>query len=170
MTFPVGLVVEEGVGFGESLPSAGVRVTRIDGLELETSEIDDAGGRLPASGFGVALNTGELEEVEVAGGCPSLRNLERMLEASLGKTVVVVVELTELANTVTVTVLTPLGLDDDDVEEVLNDVVVLVDKPSSEPVMPPETPAALIRLRTVLSLVQSKDVPGARRSGMAKHC
>jgi len=52
-----------------------------------------------------------------------------------------------------------------DVEVVLEVVVLL-----SEPVMPPLTPAASISPRTVLSLVQITDVPGARISGMAKHC
>jgi len=81
-----------------------------------------------------------------------------MLEASLGETVVVVVVLAELAVTVTVTV-TPFGLlvlvDVEDVEEVLDDVVVL----GSEPVTPPLTLAPSIRETTVLSLVQSRDVP-----------
>jgi len=69
-----------------------------------------------------------------------------MLEASFGETVVVVVVLAEFAVTVTVTV-TPLGFPLDDVEEL------------SEPVTPPLTPAAFIRATTLLSLVQSKDVP-----------
>jgi len=79
-----------------------------------------------------------------------------MLEASLGETVVVVVVLTELAVTVTVTV-TSLVLDVD--VEVLDDVVVLDEETLSEPVTPPLTPAAFIKETTVLSLVQTRDVP-----------
>jgi len=92
----------EGVGFVES--PAGVRVTMIDG---EGDEL---------FGFSVEVKLGTLEEV-VAGGCS--RNFERMLIASLGETVVVVVVLTELASIVTVTVtgVGPLGLPVDDVED-----------------------------------------------------
>lgn len=89
-----------------------------------------------------------------------LRNWERMLEASLGETVVVVVVLTELAVTVTVTVTSlgfPVLVDVEDVENVPDDVVVLDEM--SEPVTPPLTPAAFIKETTVLSLVQSRDVP-----------
>jgi hypothetical protein len=99
-----------------------------------------------------------------------------MLEASLGETVVVVVVLAELAVTVTVTV-TSLGFplvvdvkDEVDREEVLDDESELVDVELSEPVTPPVTPEAFIMATTVLSLVQTIDVPGARRSGIAKHC
>jgi len=119
---------------------------------------------------------------EVGDGWPFVMNFPRMLEASLGETVVVVVALRGLANTVTVTV-TCSGpsprppLFDGGVEVVVEDVldfVVLVELfPSeglSEPVMPPLTPAAFIKPTTVISLVQRRDVPGARRSGMAKHC
>jgi len=82
-----------------------------------------------------------------------------MLDASLGETVVVVVVLTELAVTVTVTV-TSLGFPVLVVDvEVLDDVVVLDEETLSEPVTPPLTPAAFIRETTVLSLVQSRDVP-----------
>lgn len=169
MTFPEELGVGEGVGFEASPPA--VRVTTIDGvpkLELNDPE-GDAGGLLAT-----AVSAGTLlddEADEVADGWPLDRNCERMLEASVGETVVVVVVLAELAVTVTVTV-TSLGLplDDDkeevEVEEVLDDVVVVL----SEPVMPPLTPAAFMRPRTVLSLVQSRDVPAARTLGMAKHC
>jgi hypothetical protein len=69
------------------------------------------------------------------------------------------------------------GEDEDDVEDVLDDVV-LVELPGSarrpseppEPVTPPLTPEAVNMAITVLSLVQRRDVPGARMSGMAKHC
>jgi len=204
MTGTVELLLGEGAGvgfsFGEAPPA--VRVTTVDGvLRLEFDELEgDAGGVL--LGWAAGVSAGEVEDEvdddddEVGGGWPSVRNFERMLEASLGETVVVVVELTGLPVTVTVTV-TALGfpivedveveldveellddveelLDDveellDDVEELLDDGVVLVELPSC-PVMPPLTPAACIRPRTVLSLVQSRAVPGARTLGTAKHC
>lgn len=55
---------------------------------------------------------------------------------------------------------------DEVLEEVPDEVLVL----SSEPVMPPSTPAVFISPITVLGLVQNRDVPGALTSGMAKHC
>lgn len=148
-TFPEELV--EGVGFVAS--PAGVRVTTVPPPDPELL------------GSGVGVNPGMLEEVEVAGGWSSVRT-ERMLTASLGEIVVVVVVLTELANMVTVTVTwlgSLLGFPVDDVEydvdveDVLNDEVVVVEVSLSEPVMPPLTPAAFIRARTVLSVVQSRD-------------
>jgi hypothetical protein len=149
------------------------------GSELETDELGiDAGGVLLGSAAGVSPG------VELEGVWPSVRNLLRMLEASLGVIVVVVVVLRALANTVTVTVSgvgSSLGLPDRNgvvVEDVLDDVVVVellepAGLPSvelSEPVMPPVPPAAVIRPRAVLSLVQSRAAPGALRLGMAKHC
>jgi hypothetical protein len=175
MTFPEELVVEEGVGFEESPPA--VRVTTIDGVpKLETDDPEgDAGVLL---GFAARVSDGTLlDEVdEVADGWPLDRNCERMLEASVGETVVVVVVLAEPAVTVTVTVTSlelPLVVDVEDEDEVVLDDVVLDDVvvlTLSEPVTPPLTPAAFIRATTVLSLVQSRDVPAARTLGMAKHC
>lgn len=175
---PLGEGAGVGVWFGES-PTA-VRVTAVDAVEFE----GDAGGLL---GWAAGVTAGEVEvdddddddgDEEVAGGWPSVRNFERILEASLGETVVVVVELTELPVTVTVTV-TAFGfpivedveveLDLVELEELLDDGVVVVE-PSSFPVIPPVTPAAVITPRTVLSLVQTRSVPGARTLGTAKHC
>jgi len=146
-----------------SPPAERVTTDGAPGLEEE-----DAGVLLGSA-------TGVKPGVELAGGWPSVRNLLRMLEASLGATVVVVVVLRGSANTVTVTVRglgsSPgLPLLDGDKEDVVEDVVddvVLVEL--SEPVMPPSPPAAVIRLRAVDSLVQSSAVPGARILGMAKH-
>jgi len=182
MTRPEELVVGEGVGFDESPPA--VRVTTMDGVpRLEFDDPEGDAGVLLGWAAGVSApveDEVEDDEVEVAGGWPSVRNFERMLEASLGDTVVVVVVLAEFAVTVIVTVtapglslllLRPLVVDVEvDVEEVLDDVVVLVEPTLSAPVMPPLTPAAFIRPITVVSLVHSRDVPGARISGMAKHC
>jgi len=169
-----GLAFGEGEGGVESPPAARGMADGVPELEIDDPE-SDAGGVLLDSAAGVG------PEVEVGGGWPSVRNLLRMLEASLGETVVVVVELRGLANTVTVTVLgSSFGLplldgdnevDVDVLDDVLDDVVELFG-PSidlSEPVMPPLPPAAVIRPRTVFSLVQSRDVPGARMLGMAKH-
>jgi len=210
MTLTVGLLLGEGAGvgfpFGESPPA--VRVTTVDGVLRLGFELEgDAGGVLLGWAAGVSEGKVEVEvdddDNEVGGGWPSVRNFERMLEASLGETVVVVVELTELPVTVTVTV-TWLGLPfvenvevdeveldveelldngmvlvlpfvenvevdevELDVEELLDNGVVLVEL--SSPVMPPLTPAACIRPRTVLSLVQRRTVPGARTFGTAKH-
>jgi len=181
MTLATGLVSveEEGVGLVASPP--GVRRMTVGVPELETDDPEgDAGGVLPGSAAGVSSGIDE-DEVEVAGGWPSTMNFERMLEASLGETVVVVVVLKELANTVTVTVRSggssssSFGLP---VFTVDNEVVVELDDGMlddgvvelSEPAIPPLTPAALIRPITVLSLVQTRDVPEARISGMAKHC
>lgn len=176
MTFPEEVVVGEGVG-----SPAAVRVTTVDGvlkLGFEEPEVDAGGVVL---GFAAEVSAGRLvededddDEVEVADGWPLDRNCERIPEASLGETVVVVVALAELAVTVTVTVTAltaPLVVDVEDevkpeVEEVPDDEVV----PTSEPLTPPLTPAAFIRPTTVLSLVQSRDVPAARILGMAKHC
>lgn len=176
MTFPEEVVVGEGVG-----SPAAVRVTTVDGvlkLGFEEPEVDAGGVVLE---FAAEVSAGRLvedkdddDEVEVADGWPLDRNCERIPEASLGETVVVVVALAELAVTVTVTVTAltaPLVVDVEDevkpeVEEVPDDEVV----PTSEPLTPPLTPAAFIRPTTVLSLVQSRDVPAARILGMAKHC
>jgi len=162
----------EGLAFGEG-EGVGFEVVP----ELESDPEGDAGGVLLGSAAGV--NSTTLED-EVGDGWPSVRNFPRMLEASLGETVVVVVALRGLANTVTVTVTgsspkPPLfdGEVEVVVEGLVDDVVLVELSPlggSSEPVMPPLTPAAFIRPITVFSLVQRSDVPGARRSGMAKHC
>jgi hypothetical protein len=180
------LVLGEGVGVLAALPAA-VRVT-FDGAPLDDPVVEE--GVLPGSAAGVSDEADD-DEVAVVGGLLLDRNCERMLEASLGETVVVVVVLAALAVTVTVTV-TALELtlvveveDEDDVEEevdveeeeeveveevedVEEELEVVV--PLSEPVMPPLTPAASINPRTLLSLVQITDVPGVRISGMAKHC
>ena len=128
----------------------------------------------------------ELDVVEddVADGVAEVvgsRNFESKLDASLGDTVVVVVEAAE-GMTVTVTVTTwpdeviVFEVDvvagdeveevivfeadvvaEDEVEEVVPDVdVELVTELDSEPdpVMPPVAPAALIRASTLLSLLQ----------------
>lgn len=163
MTFPEEVVVGEGVG-----SPAAVRVTTVDGvlkLGFEEPEVDAGGVVL---GFAAEVSAGRLvedkdddDEVEVADGWPLDRNCERIPEASLGETVVVVVALAELAVTVTVTVTAltaPLVVDVEDevkpeVEEVPDDEVV----PTSEPLTPPLTPAAFMRPTTVLSLVQSRD-------------
>jgi len=97
MTRPDELVVEEGVGFGESLPA--VRVTTTDGVP----KLEGVADVLLELAAGVSALERD-DDVEVAGGWPSVRNLERIPEASLGETVVVVVVLAELAVTVTVTV------------------------------------------------------------------
>lgn len=94
MTPPDELVVGEGVGF-----EAAVRVTTTDGVP----KFEGVAGVLLGSAAGVSALERD-DDVEVAGGWPSLRNLERIPEASLGETVVVVVVLAELAVTVTVTV------------------------------------------------------------------
>jgi len=161
-------VVGVGVGLGTSSPAA-VRIMGDTVLELD--------GKL------FSLNEGILEEDE-AGGWPSVRKFLRMLLASLGDIVVVVVVVRGLANTVTVTVAgssTPpssgpdpdngVGEGDTSDDDVLDDTGRDVGKEerSSEPVMPPSTPAASIRRRTLFSVVQSSCVPGARISGMAKH-
>jgi len=139
----------EGVGLGPAASPAAVRVT--GGVELDDPD-RDVGGVLLGFAAGVRDETDD-DDNDVAVGWELDRNCERMLEASLGETVVVVVTvvLVELAVTVTVTV-TALGLllvveveDEVDVKEVLEVVV-----PLSEPVMPPLTPAALISPRTVL--------------------
>jgi hypothetical protein len=147
--------------------------------ELDADDPEGDGGRVLLGSAAGVNSLGELE-VELAGGWPSDRNFPRMLAASLEEMVVVVVVLRGLANTVTVTVagsFLSLGLpvlkfedeDEDDLEEVLEDVVLgLVEL--SEPVMPPLLTEAFIRPMAVLSLVQSRDVPEARISGMAKHC
>jgi hypothetical protein len=154
-----------------------MRVTTVDGVLRLGLELEgDAGGVL--FGWAAGVSEGKVEdevEDEIAGGWPAVRNFERMLEASLGETVVVVVELMELPVSVTVTWL-GLPLVDEvevdevelDVEELLDNGVVLVEL--SSPMMPPLTPAASIRPRTVLSLVQRRTVPGARTLGTAKHC
>jgi hypothetical protein len=163
----------EGVGLGFAASPAAVRVTVDGGLDDPDREVGEG---LFGSATGVSNEADE--DVAVGGGWAPDRNCERMPEASLGETVVVVVVLAELAVTVTVTV-TALGLsllveleveDEVDVEEVDVEEVLEVVVPLSEPVMPPLTPAALISPRTVLSVVQTIDVPGARISGMAKHC
>jgi hypothetical protein len=111
------------------------------------------------------------------------RNFESMLDASPGETVVVVVEAAEgITVTVTVTiwpdeviVFEADVVAEDEVEEVIPDVDVALAveldsvATASDPVMPPVTPAALIRARTLLSLLQIRAVPGARTSGIAKH-
>jgi hypothetical protein len=161
----------EGVGVG--LVESPEAVRRRFGVIVLEPEGD---GVLLGSAAGV--NKTRLE-VELAGGWLSDRNPPRMLAATLGETVVVVVVLRGgLANTVTVTVTgssLPLGLPvlklevEVDVEEEFEDVALgLVEL--FEPGMPGLPPEAFIRPITVLSLVQSRDVPGARRSGMAKHC
>jgi hypothetical protein len=168
----------EGVGLGFAASPAAVRVTVDGGLDDPDREVGEG---LFGSATGVSNEADE--DVAVGGGWAPDRNCERMPEASLGETVVVVVVLAELAVTVTVTV-TALGLsllvelevedevdvEEVDVEEVDVEEVLEVVVPLSEPVMPPLTPAALISPRTVLSVVQTIDVPGARISGMAKHC
>ena len=103
----VGVLVGGGVGFGfgTSPPAPpGVRRTIDTVLELETDDDDKEGvgvvfGRPPAAGL-----SGFILEDEGAGGWPSVRNFWRMLLASLGEIVVVVVVLRGSANTVTVTV------------------------------------------------------------------
>jgi hypothetical protein len=172
----VGVEVGVGVGFGTSPPPpAGVRTTIDTVLELVTDDAEGDGvlfGRPPAA----VLNGLTLEDDD-AGGWSSVRNFSRMLLASLGEIVVVVVVLMGVANTVTVTVVgssspslsssgVPVlfpGLDPD------NGVGEGEEEISSEPVMPPSTPEDSIRRRTLLSVVQSSCVPGARTSGMAKH-
>lgn len=180
MTLAGGLVSVEGEGVGIVGSPPGVRrmTDRVPELETDDSE-GDAGGVLPGSAAGVSPGTDE-DEVEDGGGWLLASSFEIMLEASLGERVVVVVVLTELANTVTVTVRcsggsSSFGLP---VFTVDNEVVVELDDGMlddgevelSEPAMPPLTPAAFIRPITVLSLVQTRDVPEARTSGMAKHC
>lgn len=102
----VGVLVGGGVGFGTSPPAPpGVRRTIDTVLELETDDDDVKEGvgvvfeRPPAAGL-----SGFILEDEGAGGWSSVRNFWRMLLASLGEIVVVVVVLRGFANTVTVTV------------------------------------------------------------------
>jgi len=153
----------------------------------------------------VVVSEMEVEEDEVVDevadcvGSPEFRNLESILEASLGETVVVVVEAAEGATvTVTVTIWADevivleadVVVDEDEVEEDVPDVDVVVvveleeevsdvdvalavelepEATASSPVIPPVTPAALIRARTLLSLLHIRAVPSPRTSGIAKH-
>jgi hypothetical protein len=158
------MVAGEPEGVGVGLVESPEAVRRRFGVIVLEPEGD---GVLLGSAAGV--NKTRLE-VELAGGWLSDRNPPRMLAATLGETVVVVVVLrAELANTVTVTVTgssLPLGLPvlklelevevEVEVEEEFEDVALgLVEL--FEPGMPPFPLEAFIRPMTVLSLVQSRD-------------
>jgi hypothetical protein len=170
------LVPGEGVGEGAGFLAS----PRAERRRMGDPE-GDAGGVLFGSATGV--KSGGLE-VELAGGWSVVRNFWRMLEASLGESVVVVVELRELANSVTVTVsglVSSFGLESGNevgVQGVLDDVVLEPVSPASpslgsegsEPVMPPSTPQDFIEAMTDFSLEHSRSVPGARIFGRAKHC
>lgn len=157
----VGVEVGVGVGFGTSPPPpAGVRMTIDTVLELVT---DDAEGDGVLFGRPAAVLNGLTLEDDDAGGWSSVRNFWRMLLASLGEIVVVVVVLKGVANTVTVTVAgsSPPSLSSSGVPVLFpgldpdNGVGEGEEETSSEPVMPPSTPADSIRPRTLFSVVQS---------------